>query len=112
MKLKLSAVLLAIAGLFVFAGESRAESVTVSSSAVTTVVSSNSGRRTVCLQNATTGEVYFSKNSSSATANAGMILRSSATVPTPFCLEGFNGPVYGLAAPGASGTVKYHETLR
>lgn len=109
---KLLAVVLSVLALSLSANVCRAESVTVSSSTVTTIVGSNASRATVCLQNATTNPVYFSKYSSSATANAGMVLVSSSTVADPLCIYPFTGAIYGLAGAGASGTVKYFESLK
>lgn len=111
MKLKAIAVLAVLSG-GLLAGYAMAESITVSSSTVTTIVGGNSGRKVLCLQNTTTNPVYFSKFTSSATVTGGMIMVSSTSVPQPICIDGYAGPVYGLAGAGATGTVKYFETSR
>jgi len=114
MKLKALVVLAALcAGLL--ASKVMADTVSVSSSTVTTIRSGNSGRKNVCLQNTSYLKVYFSKTSSSATANAGMILASTDTyhpVREPFCVESYTGPIYGLSEGTASVDVRYFETLR
>lgn len=108
----LKVVAFALLGMLCLAGVSHAESITVSSSTVTQIVSGNTGRDVLCIQNASINDMYFSKFSSSATATAGVILKSSATWSQPFCLLDFRGAIYGKAAAGASSDIRYIETLR
>lgn len=112
MKLKALMIAAALGVVGLLSGYAAAQAVTVSSSTVTTIVSSNSGRQAVCIQNAGTNNVYWSKYTSSTTANLGNIMVSSVTFTQPVCLDGFSGPLYGLAGAGATADVRYHETLR
>jgi hypothetical protein len=81
----------------------------------TRIVSSNS-RNSLCIQNAGTVPVYYSKYSSSASVTAGMILSTATAMagayPDPVCLVGFSGALFGQSAAGSAGTVKYVESLK
>jgi len=106
MKLKALAVLVGLLGLGAVA---MASVVSVSSSTVTTIVSGNSGRKHLVLFNDSTGLLYVSPTTSSATVNAGMIVLSSTT----YRLDDFNGTLYGLAPAGSSNiNVRYQSISR
>ncbi len=114
MKLKALVVMAALcASLFV--GNAIAQTVSVSSSTATSIVSGSTGRKTVCMQNTSYLNVYFSKFSSSATVAAGNILASTDTyhpVRELTCLSDYSGPVYGLSQGTASVDVRYFEIAR
>ena len=114
MKLKALVVIAALcAGLL--AVKAMAETVSVSSSTVTTIRSGSTGRKTVCMQNLSYLNVYFSKYSSSATATAGVVLAGTDTyhaVQNVTCFADYSGPIYGLSQGTASVDVRYFEIAR
>ncbi len=115
MKLKALVVMAALFCVGLLSGKASAETVSVSSSAVTTMLGSNAGRKSVCLQNQSYLNVYFSKYSSSATATAGMVLAGTDTyhaVQNVTCLPDYSGPLYGKSQGTASVDVRYTETAR
>ena len=104
-----------IASFGLLASNVMADTVTVSSSAVTTIRSGNTGRKTVCMQNTSYLNVYFSKTSSSATVAAGNVLAATDTyhpVQSLTCLSDYSGPIYGLSQGTASVDIRYFEIAR
>lgn len=97
----------------------RAENVSVSTNSVTTISSGNSSRKHLMLQNTSTVlKVYYSKYSSSATANAGNILNTAGSEGDVVQLLDYTGPVYAIAqssaGPGAISAVdvRYFQSLK
>jgi hypothetical protein len=105
MKLK-GKLLLALAFVVSVAMGVGAQVVSVSTSAVTTAVSGNSGRRSLIIQNnSSTQDIYFSKTTSSATVAAGNLLPNNNSF---LIIENYTGPLYAIAESSAAGNVNMH----
>jgi hypothetical protein len=97
------AKMLVIGALFasmgLFAGKVMADVVNVSTAAVTTVSSGDTGRKHFVMQNTDSAlKVYFAKTSSSATITAGNILNTYGSTGDTITLLDYSGPVYAVAA--------------
>lgn len=82
--------------------------VSVSTTSYTTISGGDSSRKNLHVQNLGPNNVYVSPTPSSATVNAGFLLKSSDTVT----FEGFAGSLYGIASGSAASDVRTFKVAR